>query len=125
LFLCVGLGLIGRYVEIERAELPGDAGLEAYRRDDRQALFTIGAVCSLLAAPALLLYLAGDALRQAPAEGAAPLLTVPLLVYWIGRYLILVHREEPTASPFAFVLRDRSTWWVAGLALILIVLGRV
>jgi len=125
LFLFVGLGLAGRYVEIERAELPGDAGLGAYRREDHEALYTVGAVCSFLAAPALMLYLADDALRQVPARGAPLLLTVPVLMYWIGRYLILAHREEPVDGPFAFALRDKATWCVAALALVLILLGRV
>ena len=124
ILLFVGLGLAGRYVEIARAELPGDAGLGAYLVEDHEAMFTIGAVCALLAAPALMLYLVGDALRQTSARAAPLLLTVPLLVYWIGRYLILAHREEPAESPFAFALRDRTTWCVAALTLVLLVLGR-
>ncbi len=124
IFLFVGLGLAGRYVEMGRAELPSDAGLGAYRGEDNEALFTIGAVCSLLAAPALMLYLAGIVLRQPSAHAAPLLLTVPLLVYWVGRYLILAHREESVEGPFAFALGDKVTWVVAALALVLIVLGR-
>jgi len=122
--LFVGLGLTGRYVEVTRAELPSDVGMGAYRQEDHESLFTIGAACSLLAAPVLMLYLAGDALRQTAAHAGPLLLTVPLLVYWIGRYLILAHREEAPDGPFDFALRDKATWCVAALALVLILLGR-
>jgi 4-hydroxybenzoate polyprenyltransferase/phosphoserine phosphatase len=124
-FLFLGLALLARFRETAHAELPGDAGAAAYRLEDLEVLFGIGMVMCLTSAPALLLYFESDGLREVYAARWPLLLVVLLLLYWISRHLILVHRHEMEDDAFAGVIRDRTTWYVAACALVLFLLGRV
>ncbi len=124
MLLFFGLGLVGRYVAIGRAELLRAEELGAYWRVDHEALFAVGAVCSLLAVPALLVYLVEDAVRQTAAHATLLVLTPPLLMYWISRYLILARSPSGSDDPFAFAIRDKVTWYTLALAVVIVLVSR-
>ena len=44
-------------------------------------------------------------------------LACPLLIYWLGRIVLLANRGELDEDPIIFALRDRASW-LTGLGLL-------
>jgi len=48
-------------------------------------------------------------------------LICPILLYWIGRALVLAHRRMIEDDPIQFALRDRVSHFAGALTLLIIV----
>jgi hypothetical protein len=52
-------------------------------------------------------------------------LACPLLLYWIGRAWLIAHRGQMHDDPIAFALKDRVSWMVGALVIVVFALARV
>ena len=95
---------------------PAAAG-RAYRAEDHPVLIALGAAAGFAAVVVLALYVQSPAVNARYDRPSLLWLICPLLVYWLGRLLLLANRGAVDDDPVAFALRDRASWiTVAGIA---------
>lgn len=120
-FLFLFLALTKRYSEMA---LRFDLGLpdpenRAYRSDDLPILASLAAASGFSAVIVFSLYLASDMVRELYRQPRLLWLACPILLYWIGRMLMLSHRRRIDDDPVIFALRDRAGLISIGLILLL------
>ena len=118
MFMFTALALIKRYVELA-ARL--DAALSDptnrnYRKSDLTVLGALAAASGLNAVTVFALYISSDTVHRLYRHPQALWLICPILMYWIGRALILAERRLMDDDPIMFALRD----WNSLLAFALI-----
>jgi 4-hydroxybenzoate polyprenyltransferase len=109
LFLFMSLALIKRYVELAArldARLPDPANRD-YRTGDLDVVTALAAAAGFNAVTVFALYVSSDAVRQLYSRPEVLWLVCPVLMYWIGRALMLAHRREIDDDPVVFALKDR------------------
>lgn len=117
-FLFLALALVKRQAELR--ELPAAKNESTpgrgYHRDDIGVITALGAASGFTAVLVLMLYITSDT----GAEYAHPrllYLLCPLLIYMLGRIILLAQRGVTGDDPVAFVLRDRVSWACIAAAL--------
>jgi 4-hydroxybenzoate polyprenyltransferase len=118
LFLFMSLALIKRYVELAArldARLPDPANRD-YRTGDVDVLTALAAAAGFNAVTVFALYVSSDAVRQLYHRPEVLWLICPVLMYWIGRALMLAHRREIDDDPVVFALNDRVSLATIALA---------
>lgn len=123
LFLFLALAIMKRVNEVQDL---GAAGNEAtagrgYIKGDERLLLPLGVGCSVAAAVVLGLYTTGDALAELYSHTVALLLVVPLMLLWQCHLWLATIRGHMHDDPLVYAVRDRVTWFAAGLVLALFV----
>ncbi|QJU56385.1 UbiA family prenyltransferase [Sphingomonas sp. AP4-R1] len=114
MFIFTALALVKRYIEMTArldASLP-DASNRNYRNDDIDVVMAMAAAAGFNAVTVLALYINSDAVGPLYKRPELLWLVCPLLMYWIGRLLILAHRRMVDDDPIVFALRDPISRWV-------------
>jgi 4-hydroxybenzoate polyprenyltransferase len=109
LFVFSSLALIKRYTEIATifdSNLP-DPTNRNYRKDDLTVLAALAAATGVNAVTVVALYLSSPAVMQLYSKPKLLLLLCPLLLYLLGRALMMSHRREMHDDPVVWALRDR------------------
>jgi 4-hydroxybenzoate polyprenyltransferase len=122
LFLFYGLALVKRCAELARRE-DGDAADgngRAYRAGDLPILEALAAAAGFVAILVFALYLNSPTVQVLYAAPQRLWLLCVVMVYWIGRVLILTHRGEMHDDPVVFAATDRVSLFCLGLALAVI-----
>jgi 4-hydroxybenzoate polyprenyltransferase len=119
LFFFVSLALAKRAAEL--AQLAADEPVRGrgYSRRDLPIVSTLGVASGLVSVQVLALYVQSSdvsALYRVPELLWGML---PLFLYWVGRVWILASRGELHEDPVAFALRDRVSYIVLGLIVLL------
>jgi 4-hydroxybenzoate polyprenyltransferase len=124
--LFMSLALIKRYVELAArrdAKMPDPANRD-YRTSDLPLVSALAAAAGFNAVVVFALYISSDAMNALYSRPELLWLVCPVLMYWIGRALMLAHRREMDDDPVVFALKDRvslATMAVAaGLVLVAI-----
>lgn len=118
MFLFMSLALVKRYTELgtrESAGLP-DPKNRNYRIADMPMLGSLAAASGFSAVVVFGLYLSSDAVRDSYSRPYVLWLACPILMYWIGRVLIMAQRRDIHDDPIVFALKDR----ISVLALIVL-----
>lgn len=108
LFLFFSLALIKRYTELAvrlDANLPNPTNRN-YRKIDLDVIAALAAASGLNAITVFTLYISSDNVRQMHSHPKVLWLICPILMYWIGRILMLAHRRELNDDPIVFALKD-------------------
>ena len=123
MFIFTSLALLKRYVELTGridASLP-DPPDRNYRKTDVPMLGALAAGSGLNAVTVFALYISSDTVHRLYRHPLALWLICPILMYWIGRALIMAERRLIDDDPIKFALRDRvSLLAVALIAFIMI-----
>ena len=123
MFLFTSLALLKRYVELTGridSSLP-DPPDRNYRKTDVPMLSALAAGSGLNAVTVFALYISSDTVHRLYRHPLALWIICPILVYWIGRALIMAERRLIDDDPIRFALRDRiSLLAVALIAFIMI-----
>ena len=122
MFMFAALALIKRYVELAvrlDSHLP-DPGNRNYRKDDLTVIAALAGAAGFNAVTVLLLYVSSDAVNQLYHHPKALWLVCPILMYWLGRALMLAHRRELHDDPVVFAMHDRKS--LASAALIVLIM---
>jgi 4-hydroxybenzoate polyprenyltransferase len=109
--LFVSLALMKRYVELAArsdAKLP-DPSNRDYRTGDLEVVSALAAAAGFNAVTVFALYISSDAVHQLYRRPEVLWLICPVLIYWIGRALMLAHRREMDDDPVIFALKDRAS----------------
>ncbi|HWY63122.1 MAG TPA: UbiA family prenyltransferase [Rhizomicrobium sp.] len=117
-FIFVALALIKRYVELAMrldAGLP-DPSNRNYVSTDLPIVGMLAAAAGFNAITIFALYISSDAVHGLYRNPQLLWLICPILLYWIGRMLLLANRRVILDDPLAFALRDwRSV--IAGICI--------
>lgn len=111
LFLFTSLALMKRYVElagrVDRS-LP-DPTDRNYRLSDLSIVAALAAATGVNAVLVLSLYVASPEIQTNYHRPEALWLMCPVLLYWIGRALMMAHRRDMNDDPIVFALTDRNS----------------
>jgi 4-hydroxybenzoate polyprenyltransferase/phosphoserine phosphatase len=124
MFVFTCLALIKRYVELAMRidrELP-DPSNRNYRLADLSTVGALAAASGFNAVTIFALYVSSPAVQSLYHRPQILWLVCPVLLYWLGRVVILAHRRVIDDDPIVFALRDRNSL-ISGLAIIGIILA--
>jgi 4-hydroxybenzoate polyprenyltransferase/phosphoserine phosphatase len=110
---CTELGMIGKD---NGDTLPG----RGYQPGDLPILATFGVAAGYAAVVILALYINSPQSQLLYSQPVYLWLLCPLLLFWISRIWFLTHRGQMHDDPVVFALRDRTSFVVALLGLIII-----
>lgn len=111
MFIFTSLALIKRYVELAGkvdADLP-DFSNRDYLKSDLDIVAALAAASGFNAVTVFALYISSDTVRQLYHHPKALWLACPILMYWLGRALMIAHRREMDDDPVFFALKDRNS----------------
>ena len=94
--------------ESNRSALSG----RAYLADDRPVMAALGGASSIASVVILTLYIQSPGVNERYVRPEFLWLICPLLLYWLGRMVLIAHRGMRGDDPLTFALRDRSSWLV-------------
>lgn len=125
LFLFLSLAFLKRYNELLRLREEGALRTDnrGYRVVDLDVLQTMGSSCGYLAVLVLALYINSDQVVGLYSHPQFVWLVCPLLLYWVSRTWIWAHRGAIKEDPVMFALRDRTSWIVVLLVVLLGILA--
>jgi 4-hydroxybenzoate polyprenyltransferase len=109
MFIFTSLALMKRYVELTArldAALP-DPTNRNYRKSDLATLAALAAASGFNAVTVFALYIYSEKVHTLYRHPEALWLICPILLYWVGRALILADRRLMDDDPIMFALKDR------------------
>jgi 4-hydroxybenzoate polyprenyltransferase/phosphoserine phosphatase len=126
LFIFTALALIKRYAELATRVDTGmpDPGNRNYRLGDLSVIAALAAAAGFNAVTVFTLYISSDAVRVLYSKPELLWLFCPLLMYWIGRILVLAHRRVLDDDPIVFALRDRVSYLALAVAAAIILAAK-
>ncbi len=111
MFIFTTMALIKRYVELGArldAALP-DPTHRNYRKSDLPVLGALAAASGFNAVTVFALYISSDTVDRLYRHPQALWLICPVLMYWIGRALMMADRRLMDDDPIVFALRDQNS----------------
>ncbi|MFN3213575.1 MAG: UbiA family prenyltransferase [Henriciella sp.] len=123
-FLFTSLALIKRYTELVllfHEDLP-DPTNRNYRKADLPIIAALAAAAGFNAVTVFALYVSDQDVQALYARPQLLWLICPMLLYWLGRALMLAHRRSMNDDPIVFALKDRNsrvTVFAAGIVMLL------
>lgn len=126
LLVFTSLALIKRYTDLsKRIEAnslePADRG---YRNADLAIVGAMATAAGFNAVTVFALYVSSDTVQQLYSRPRILWLICPVLMYWIGRALILAHRGAIDDDPIVFALKDPVSFLALG-AIVTLVLAAI
>lgn len=117
MFLFLSLAFGKRCSELLVLKTVDTAALHArgYGHDDLPMIEAMGIASGYLAVLVFSLYIASDAVNVLYARPPVLWLACPLLLYWISRFWLYVHRGRMNSDPVVFAVTDRVTWLTVAL----------
>lgn len=113
-FFFLSLSLLKRHGELlamspESGDLPG----RSYRAADADTIRSFGAASAYVSVLVLILYMSGETVARLYRHKQLIWLLGPLLLFWFHRLWLLSGRGQIPGDPIPFVLRDRTSYFVA------------
>lgn len=109
MFIFASLALIKRYVELVTRldrDLP-DPKNRNYRQSDMQIVAALAGAAGFNAVTVFALYISSDTGRALYRHPQILWFICPILMYWVGRMLMMAHRRQVHDDPIVFALKDR------------------
>ena len=125
IFFFLSLAFVKRYSELRRLrktkhrKAPG----RGYRPRDLGIISQAGVGSGLLAGLVLALYVNGEDVQRLYPRPYMLWGVCPLFLYWMTRVWLIAHRGNMHEDPILYAFRDRVSYIVGGLILVLAILG--
>jgi len=123
-FVFLSLAYAKRTAELYRLRKQGGGSAHGreYHDSDLELLTLFGTASGFAASLVLTLYLNSEKVQELYRRPMFLWLLFPLLLYWVSRIWMLVHRGQMHEDPIQFALKDRTTYVVAafGAAILLL-----
>jgi len=118
-FLC--LAFVKRHSEMLalRLQQKSRAKGRGYVADDLEILATLGVASGFVSVLVFALYINSDQVRVLYSSPDLLWAVCLLLLYWISRVWMIAHRGLMHDDPIVFAIRDRTSYLVAGLMLVI------
>src|SRR5262249_45413836 len=110
MFIFTTLALIKRYVELTAhldKDLP-DPSNRNYRKSDLDIVAALAAASGFNAVTIFALYISSDTVQRLYHHPQMLWVVCPILMYWLGRLLMMAHRRLMDDDPMIFTLKDRN-----------------
>lgn len=124
MFIFLSLALVKRYVELSASQAGGrnePVGTgRGYSPDNLHVVTSLGTSSGYFATLVLALYVNSEQVLVLYKHPLLLLLVCPLLLYWISRVWLLAHRGEVHDNPVVFALKDRVSYAVGALMLVVV-----
>jgi len=119
MFIFTSLALIKRYIELSTRLDRGlpDRSDRNYRIGDLDVIAALAAAAGMNAITIFALYVTSPDVQALYRHPKALWLVCPILLYWIGRALMMAHRRLMDDDPIVFALKDR----ISAIAIVAIV----
>lgn len=117
MFMFTALALIKRYVELA-ARIDKDLSDPTnrnYRKSDLDIVGSLAAAAGFNAVTVFALYISSDAVRPLYRHPEALWIICLILMYWLGRALLMANRRLMNDDPIIFALRDWNSFVALGL----------
>ena len=123
IFIFMALALLKRYVELSGRLDRGLSGPSNcnYQTGDLSVVASLAAAAGLNAITIFALYVSSPEVGALYSRPKILWLICPILVYWIGRALMMAHRRQMEDDPIVFALKDRVSL-IAFACIVIIVL---
>lgn len=121
-FIFLSLAILKRTSELLNTSAP-EAG-RAYQSGDTASMAMLGISAGMVAMFVLALFIDSNTALQRYSQPHYIWLAVPLMLYWISRLWILGARGVIGGDPLLYAVRDRASWLVGGLLLLLLYLAK-
>jgi 4-hydroxybenzoate polyprenyltransferase len=111
MFIFTALALMKRYVELAvrlDSDLPDPTNRD-YRKGDLDIVAALAAAAGFNAVTVFALYVSSEPVHRLYRHPAALWLICPILMYWLGRALMLAHRRQMDDDPILFALKDGAS----------------
>jgi len=110
----LSLAFVKRFTELQLAPREKSDGLK-----DLALISAMGVASGYLAVLVLALYVTNPTVTQLYQNPAALWFACPVLLYWISRVWLLAHRGLLYDDPIVFALKDKVSWFVGLIALVI------
>ena len=119
MFCFLALAIVKRQTELHALHESGLAVARgrAYLAGDLPAMTALGAASAFASVVVLALYIQSPEVSEHYARPDLLWLICPLLLYWLGRMLLLANRGAVDDDPLVFAMRD-CTSWLTGLSIL-------
>jgi 4-hydroxybenzoate polyprenyltransferase len=126
LFIFTTLALVKRFTELAVRLDKGlpDPGNRNYRRDDLNVIAALAAAAGFNSVTVFALYVSSDSIRALYRHPEILWLFCPILMYWVGRILILANRRQMHEDPIAFALHDHVSYLALAAAAAIILIAK-
>ncbi len=124
-FVFLSLAFCKRTAELYRLRQQG-GGLSPgreYRDSDLELLTLFGTSSGFAASLVLTLYINSETVQRLYRQPMFLWLLFPLLLYWVTRIWILVHRGQMDEDPILFAVKDPATYVVAAIGAAIMILA--
>ena len=122
MFLFLSLALAKRHAELYHSEVASTRRIpgRGYHYSDVRVVGEMGVASGLVAVLVFTLYINGSttAMTQYPSRELLWLIA-PLLLYWLIRLWFIASRGQLDEDPVLFAAKDRTSWLVVAIALVL------
>lgn len=117
IFMFTALALIKRHTELTLRldENLAEAPNRNYKAEDLNVVAALAAASGFNAVTVFALYVSSDAVRQLYQRPQVLWLICPILIYWIGRAIMIANRRQMHDDPVVFALKDRHSLIAAAL----------
>jgi 4-hydroxybenzoate polyprenyltransferase len=121
-FLFLSLALVKRYSELLALHPEKNQPVRgrSYQLVDLEALSQFGSASGYLAVLVMALYINSETVSILYTHPKLIWMLCPLLLYWISRVWMLARRGEMHQDPVVFAIEDRTSRWVAVIALLIL-----
>jgi len=112
MFLFLSLALVKRYAELRNSRIQGKTDAapgRGYNPGDLEMISSLGAASGYLAVLVLALYIQDQHTAAQYRRPQVIWLACPLLLYWITRTWMIVHRGWMHEDPVVFAMKDRNS----------------
>lgn len=119
MFFFLSLAFVKRFSELR--DLPSESSLKSrgYVRADLEGLADLGVSSGYVSILVVALYISSNVVQNLYATPRILWLLCPVLLYWISRVWLLTRRGNMHDDPVVFALRDRVSYIVGFLVLII------
>jgi 4-hydroxybenzoate polyprenyltransferase/phosphoserine phosphatase len=125
LFFFTSLAFVKRCAELRRIKVTGSqlSSARGYRVEDLPILESLGAASGYVSVLVLAMYMNSQQMRLLYGDSRFLWLICPLVLYWITRVWLLVHRGNLDEDPVVFAIRDRVSLLIASACFFLVMIA--
>ena len=123
LFLFLSLAFIKRYTELQMVFNNGESlkvNGRGYYSNDMPIIASLGAASGYIAVMVLALYIDEQMSLTIYRYPQLIWFACPLMLFWISRLWLLAHRNQMHHDPVIFAIKDRTSWTIAGLLILIL-----
>ena len=123
MFFFLSLAYVKRFTELRDLPLTASLRSRGYVSGDLEGLADLGVASGYISVLVVALYINSEAVQTLYRTPAALWLLCPLLLYWLSRVWLLTRRGEMHDDPVIFALKDRNSYVIGGLAVLVAVVA--